>query len=153
MGGRAQILLHRILKLTNHKIIGPSWFHCRVDRDARPCSCNPARALELFFNSALNIDGAGAGVLFKSPSNDVLRYIFHIHFLVYPTTLLNCLHGLRIAVVLSIKHLMVYGDSALVINQLNKDWPCSNKMGAYCAMIRKLEGKFVNTKYHHVVQD
>ena len=49
---------------------------------------------------------------------------------------------------------MVYGDSTLVINQLNKDWSCSSeKMDAYCAEIRKLEGKFYSIEYHHVVRD
>ena len=49
---------------------------------------------------------------------------------------------------------MVYGDSALVINQLNKDWSCSSeKIDAYCAEIRKLEGKFYGIEYHHVVRD
>ncbi|XP_066334272.1 uncharacterized protein [Miscanthus floridulus] len=45
----------------------------------------------------------------------------------------------------------VYGDSALVINQLNKDWNCTNKkMDAYCTAIRKLEDKFYGIEYHHV---
>ncbi|XP_066392457.1 uncharacterized protein [Miscanthus floridulus] len=49
---------------------------------------------------------------------------------------------------------MVYGDSALVINQLNKDWSYSSeKMDAYCAEIRKLEGKFYSIEYHHMVRD
>ncbi|XP_066344065.1 uncharacterized protein [Miscanthus floridulus] len=49
---------------------------------------------------------------------------------------------------------MVYGDSALVINQLNKDWSCSSeKMDAYCAEIRKLEGKFYSIEYRHLVRD
>jgi len=49
---------------------------------------------------------------------------------------------------------MVYGDSALVINQLNKDWSYnSEKMNAYCTEIRKLEGKFYGIEYHHVVRD
>jgi ribonuclease HI len=48
---------------------------------------------------------------------------------------------------------MVYGDSALIINQHNKDWSCtSKKMDAYCAEMRKLEGKFYGVEYHHVVQ-
>ena len=55
---------------------------------------------------------------------------------------------------LGVKHLMVYGDSTLVINQLNKDWSCSSeKMDEYCAEIRKLEGKFYGIEYHHVVRD
>ena len=53
------------------------------------------------------------------------------------------MHGLRIAVELGVKSLTVYGDSALIINQLNKDWGYTNKkMDAYCAAIRKLEDKF-----------
>ena len=49
---------------------------------------------------------------------------------------------------------MVYRDSALVINQVNKDWSYSSeKMDAYCAEIRKLEGKFYGIEYHHVVRD
>ena len=49
---------------------------------------------------------------------------------------------------------MVYGDSALVINLLNKDWSYSSeKMDAYCAEIRKLEGKFYGIEYHHMVRD
>ncbi|XP_066384954.1 uncharacterized protein [Miscanthus floridulus] len=49
---------------------------------------------------------------------------------------------------------MVYGDSTLVINHLNKDWSCSSKkIDAYCAEIRKLEGKFYGIEYHHVVRD
>ena len=58
------------------------------------------------------------------------------------------------AIELGVKCLMVYGDFALVINQLNKGWSCSNeKMDAYCAEIRKLEGKFYGIEYHHVVRD
>jgi ribonuclease HI len=64
------------------------------------------------------------------------------------------LDGLRIAVELGIKCLMVYGDSTLVINQVNKDWSCtSEKMDAYCTEIRKLEGKFYGIEFHHVVHD
>ena len=63
------------------------------------------------------------------------------------------LHGLRIAVELSVKLLQVYSDSALVINQLNKDWNYTNeKMDAYYTTIRKLEDKFYGIEYHHVVQ-
>ena len=40
-----------------------------------------------------------------------------------------------------------------MINQLNKDWNCTNeKMDAYCAVIRKLEDKFYDIEYHHVVR-
>jgi ribonuclease HI len=47
----------------------------------------------------------------------------------------------------------VYGDSTLIISQLNKDWSCTNKkMDAYYATIRKLEDKFYRIEYHHVLR-
>jgi hypothetical protein len=61
---------------------------------------------------------------------------------------------MRIVVELGVKRLYVYGDSALVINELNKDWyMTSEKMYAYCKEIRKLEGKFYGNEYAHVVWD
>ena len=110
----------------------------------------------MYFDGALNINGAGAGILFITPTKDILRYVLRIHFSASNNAAKYeaCLHGLRIAVELGVKRLMVYGDSALVINQLNKDWSCSSeKMDAYCAEIRKLEGKFYGIEYHHVVRD
>ena len=48
----------------------------------------------------------------------------------------------------------MYGDSALIINQLNKDWNCTNaKMDAYYVAIRKLEDKFYGIEYRHMVRD
>ena len=108
----------------------------------------------MYFNCALNINGAGADILFITPTKDKLRYVLRIHFLASNNVVEYeaCLHGLRIVVALGVKRLMVYGDSALVINQLNKDWSrSSEKMDAYYAEIRKLEAKFYGIEYHHVV--
>jgi ribonuclease HI len=72
----------------------------------------------MFFDGTLNINGARAGVLFVTPFGDKLCYVLQIHF---PTSNNTTeyeavLHGLRIAVELGVKCLMVYGDSTLVIN-------------------------------------
>ena len=109
----------------------------------------------MYFDGSLNIDGAGAGVYFKSPSEDELRYVIRLHFPASNNAAEYeaCLAGLRIAIELGIKRLLVYGDSALVINQLNKDWDCNHeKMEAYVAEIRKLENKFYGLEYVHVVR-
>jgi hypothetical protein len=64
------------------------------------------------------------------------------------------IHGLNIAISLSIKRLMVYGDSLVVISQINKEWDCSNdSMGKYCTAVRKLEDKFEGLEFHHVERD
>jgi len=110
----------------------------------------------MYFDGALNINGAGAGILFITSTKDKLRYVLRIHFSTSNNAVeyKACLHGLRIAIELGVKCLMVYGDSTLVINQLNKDWSYSSeKMDAYCAEIRKLGGKFYGIEYHHVVRD
>ena len=96
----------------------------------------------------------GVGIFFISPSRDHLRYVLRIHFLASnnATEYEACLHGLCIAVELGVKRLLVYGDSMLVTNQVNKDWSCtSDKMDAFCSKIRKLEGKFYGIEYHLIV--
>ena len=43
------------------------------------------------------------------------------------------IHGLRIAASLGDKRLLAYGDSNVVVQQVNKDWDCTQeKMDAYC---------------------
>ena len=99
----------------------------------------------MYFDRSLNLDGAWAGVYFISPSRDKLRYVLRIHFPASNNAMEYkvALHGLCIAIELGVKCLMVYGESALIINQLNKDWSYTNKrMDAYYAVIRKLEDKF-----------
>jgi hypothetical protein len=49
---------------------------------------------------------------------------------------------------------MVYGDSLVVISQINKDWDCStDSMGKYCTAMRKLENKFERLEFHHMERD
>ena len=58
------------------------------------------------------------------------------------------------AITLGIKRLLAYEDSAVVINQVNKDWDCTKEnMGAYCAKIRKLEKHFQGLEILHVLRD
>jgi ribonuclease HI len=77
----------------------------------------------MYFDGSLNLDGTEASMYFISLSGDKLRYVIRIHFrasnnaMEYEATL----HGLRIDVELGVKRLMVDDDSALIINQLNKD--------------------------------
>jgi hypothetical protein len=64
------------------------------------------------------------------------------------------LHGLRLAISLGIKRLLVYGDCAVVINQVNKSWDRNKEnMDAYYLEVRKLENKFYGLEFHHVVRD
>jgi hypothetical protein len=55
---------------------------------------------------------------------------------------------------LGIKRLLVYGDSAVVINQVNKPWDRNKEnMDAYCLEVFQIENKFYGLEFHHVVHD
>ena len=72
----------------------------------------------MYFDGALNINGAGASILFITPTKDKLRYVLRIHFPASNNAAEYeaCLDGLRMAIEFDVKCLMVYGDSALVIS-------------------------------------
>jgi hypothetical protein len=59
-----------------------------------------------------------------------------------------------LAISLGIKQLLVYGDSLLVIQQVNKEWDCNKEMmDAYVQEVRELENKFSSLEVHHVVRE
>ena len=78
----------------------------------------------MYFGSSLKLGVGGAGVLFISSKGEQLKYIFQIFFEVSNNEAeyeaLLC--GLRLAISLGIKRLLVYGDSLLVVQQVNKEW-------------------------------
>jgi hypothetical protein len=54
-------------------------------------------------------------------------------------------------VYLGIKRLLAFGDSKVVIEQVNKEWDCvKDTMDAYCAEIRKLESHFEGIEFQYV---
>ena len=99
----------------------------------------------MFFDGSKMLHGAGAGVVLVSPRKDEMRYVLQIHF---PATNNEAeyealLYGLRMAISLGIRRLMVFGDSDLVVNQVMKEWDIrSATMTTYCVAVRKLEKKF-----------
>jgi ribonuclease HI len=110
----------------------------------------------MYFDGSLKLHGAGAGILFTAPGGEHLRYALQ---LLFPASnnaaeYEALIHGLNIAISLGIKRLMVYGDSVVVISQINKEWDCSNdSMGKYCTAVWKLEDKFEGLEFHHVERD
>jgi ribonuclease HI len=110
----------------------------------------------MYFDSSLKLESVGAGVLLISPMGEQLKYVLPIFWKVSnnEAEYEALLHGLRLAASLGIKRLLVYGDSAVVINQVNKSWDHNKlNMDAYCLEVRKLENKFYSLEFHHVVRD
>jgi ribonuclease HI len=105
----------------------------------------------MYFDGSLKLEGAGAGVLLISPTGEQLKYVLQIFWKVSnnKAEYEALLHKLRFAASMGIKRLLVYGDSTMVINQVNKSWDHNKEnMDAYCLEVCKLELEF-----HHVVRD
>lgn len=77
----------------------------------------------MYFDGSLKLGGAGAEILLVSPIGEHLRYVLQI--LKQATNneaeAEALIHGLCIISSLGIKSLLVYGDSSVVINQVNKE--------------------------------
>jgi ribonuclease HI len=111
---------------------------------------------KMYFNSSLNLEGAGAGMLFISPQGDHLKYVLHIRYKASNNSAEYeaLIHGLCIDVSLGIKRLIAYGESKIVIDQVNKSCDIKkDSMNAYCAEVRKLEAHFEGLEFHHVSRD
>jgi ribonuclease HI len=115
-----------------------------------------AEVWRMYFDGLLKLQGAGTGILFIAPGGEQLKYALQ---LLFPASnnaaeYEALIHGLNISISLGIKRLMVYGDSLVIISQINKEWDCSNdSMGKYCTTVRELEDKFEGLKFHHVERD
>jgi ribonuclease HI len=91
-----------------------------------------------------------------SPKGEKLKYVLQIFWKVSNNKAEydDLLHGLHLAISLGIKRLLVYDDSVVVINQVNKYWDHNKEnMDAYCLEVRKLQNKFYGLEFHHVVLD
>jgi ribonuclease HI len=107
----------------------------------------------MYFDGALNLEGAGASVLLISPQGEQLKYILQIHYKASNNgaEYEALIHGLRMALSLGIKGLLAFGDSKVIIEQVNKEWDCvKDTKDAYCAEIFKLEGHFEGIEFQHV---
>jgi ribonuclease HI len=99
----------------------------------------------MYFDESLKLGGAGAGILFISLDRKQLKYVVQI---LWQATNNEAeyealIHGLWVAISLGIKRLLIYGDLAVVVNQVNKDWDCTkDNIDTYCAEVRKLEKNF-----------
>jgi hypothetical protein len=77
----------------------------------------------MYIDGSLKLQGAGAGILFIAPGGEQLKYALQLLFPASNNAVEYeaLIHGLNIAISPSIKKLMVYGDSLVVISQINKD--------------------------------
>jgi ribonuclease HI len=76
----------------------------------------------IYFDSALNLEGACVGVLLISPQGEQLKYVLQIHYKASNNgaEYKALIHELCILVSLGIKRLLGFSDSKVVIEQVKR---------------------------------
>jgi ribonuclease HI len=99
----------------------------------------------MYFDGSYTLKEAGAGVVLIPPEGDILKYAIQLGF---PATNNIAEYGwlvtrLRLAKDLSVRQILIRGDSQLVAKQVQKEYDCNNdKMAEYLAEVRRLEKFF-----------
>src|SRR3954454_289557 len=110
----------------------------------------------MHFDGSKRHQGSGAGVTFRSPTGEELKYVLQIHF----TTTNNMaeyealLHRLRIVKEIGIKHLICCGDSDLVAQQVAGTWKAKNSvMEAYRDEVDEIAKCFLGYEVKYIPRD
>ena len=109
-----------------------------------------ANEWKLYFDGSHTKNGSGAGIMFVTPQGDVIPKSYRIAFqctnnIAEYEALIT---GLKLAVQWHIQHLQVYGDSQLVIRQVNDDYETKDeKLMPYKQMVEFLKSKFVTVSF------
>ncbi|XP_058775307.1 uncharacterized protein LOC131649565 [Vicia villosa] len=116
----------------------------------------PGLVWKLMFDGASNALGHGIGAVLTSPDDRHLPFTARLCFdctnniAEYEA----CILGLEAAIDLRIKLLDVYGDSALVIHQVNKEWDTRDaKLIPYRDLILELTAEFDTITFTHIPRE
>ena len=111
----------------------------------------------MYFDGAANHSGYGIGVLLISSHGDHIPRSVRLAFADrYPATnniveYEACILGLETALELGIRRMEIFGDSNLVIRQIQGDWKTKDvKLRPYHAYLELLVGRFDDLSYTHL---
>jgi ribonuclease HI len=105
------------------------------------------------FDGSKMLGGLGAGVVFTSPKGDKLHYVLQIHFRASNNVAEYeaLVHGLKLAKEISIRRILCFGDSDLVVHQVSGEWDTKDaNMASYRFYVQQLCGFFEGYEFHHV---
>ena len=108
---------------------------------------------KMYFDGATNQHGSSIGVLLISPKGTHIPFSGRLNF---PTTnnateYEACIIGLQVALGLGVKELEVYGDSALIIFQIQNKWKIKEeRLMPYNECLQKWASKFNKIQYQYV---
>ncbi|RVW25276.1 Retrovirus-related Pol polyprotein from transposon 17.6 [Vitis vinifera] len=111
----------------------------------------------MYFDGAANQSGYGIGVLLVSPQGDHIPRSVRLTFSDRHPATNNiveyeaCILGLETALELNIRQMEVFGDSNLVLRQIQGDWKTKDvKLRPYHAYLKLLVTRFDDLRYVHL---
>jgi hypothetical protein len=86
----------------------------------------------MYFDESYTLKRAGASIVLIPPEGDILKYAIQLKFLATNNIAEYewLVTGLRLTKDLSIRWLLIRGDSQLVVKQVQKEYDCNNEMMA-----------------------
>ena len=107
----------------------------------------------LFFDGVVNFKGLGIGAVLVSKTSQCYSVIAELHF---PSTnkmteYESCILGLKLALDIGVRELLVIGDSDLLIHQVWGEWVVKNsKITPYVELVQELCGRFKEVDFRHI---
>jgi ribonuclease HI len=107
----------------------------------------------MYFDGSYTRKGVVVGVVLIPLEGDILKYVVQLDF---PATnniaeYEGLVTDLRLAKELSIRQLLIKGDSQLVAKQVKKEYDCNNdKMADYLAEVRRMKKSFDEFEVRYV---
>lgn len=109
----------------------------------------------MYFDGSCTQNGSGAGILLIKPQGDGIPKSYKIAFACTNniTEYDALITGLHLAIQWKIRELHVYGDSQLVIKQVNDEYQTKDdKLLPYRSMVEDLKKHFISIKFDQVSQ-
>ncbi|XP_075083540.1 uncharacterized protein LOC142167274 [Nicotiana tabacum] len=107
----------------------------------------------MFFDGAVNFKGVGIGAVLISesgqhyPVSEKIRFPCTNNMAEYEA----CILGIRMAIDMNIKELLIIGDFDLLIHQVQGEWSTKNvKILPYLHYVKELCKKFTKIEFRHV---
>jgi ribonuclease HI len=110
----------------------------------------------LTFDGAVNAKGSGIGVVITTPKGAHMPFTARLTFECTnnEAEYKACILGIEQAIDLRIKTLDIFGDSTLVINQVNGDWnTLQPNLVPYRYYTRRLLTFFTTVRLYHIPRD
>ncbi|XP_050907804.1 uncharacterized protein LOC127121318, partial [Lathyrus oleraceus] len=116
----------------------------------------PGSRWTMVFDGAVNQYGNGIGAVIVNPQGAHIPFTARLTFKCTNNMAEYeaCIMGLEECIDLRIKHLDVYGDSALVVNQIKGEWETNQpSLIPYRDYARRISTFFTEVEFHHIPRE